>query len=874
MGQVVGPALFLYIIYFVFKRLVLLIISFYVFSSDDIEEVVTTGSLLTSTTGNAVEKEIIKAQQIKDFGLVSFAELSQYITSSSGSRFQSNTLGGQDQGMASINLRGLEQESTLVLINSKRQTFAGTPSDDGGSYIDIGIIPEVALREVQILKEGASTTYGSDAVSGVVNVLTFKEFNGLKVNFGRRQTANYDQNDNTFGFLYGANFKDLKFVFGYNNLQRSPLPVIDFRKLAELAVSGLGNSFVLTEADTVEEGPYAGEYEEGALVPDPNCVENGGILSGRCRFQYGTRFNLVNNESHEKFYLNLNSFQHSLLLIASNVKVIDNPQSPSYPALPFLSREIMPGVGGSPFNVPVRWLGRPLGGRYPSPFSPKDISQHHFSYAYELIYRDFEIEFSVTDSQHENLHRRPDIIDSRFLSALNGSGGASNNEQWDIFNPANNSASLISYIKGFERSNKTGGLTVFDLIARTFQKDLNLNLAFGIQQSRDRLKIRFNELSRVEFDSDGKLTKTADLFFLGGGQNVERSRNKSSLFFEGSRDFTKSFTLVFSGRYEDADKFSSFNPKLSVNFKPFENLSLRIAKGESFKMPSMGQLFSSQIRLGSVRDVEGSVFVRQAQLGNPELKPSVSQNTNFGIYYQDNQIKVSLDLWEIDYTNRIEVESAQALIESDPYGSSITRNNLGDLIGVTTRYFNESSTLVSGIDFNYFQEFNFFDSSTFTIDLKGTKLDEFLTPESFDSTVMINRVGRFNFDNNTFSLPKFRINNQLVWSKNDSRAGVITRFIDSYENLRSIPNSAQALGYTNKVDAFLVHDLFLEYPLDNFFRAFKTNTDFSLQTTFSIINIFDEGPPLLYDAPDFSYDTRVHDPRGRMISIQFSLLRN
>ena len=196
------------------------------------------------------------------------------------------------------------------------------------------------------------------------------------------------------------------------------------------------------------------------------------------------------------------------------------------------------------------------------------------------------------------------------------------------------------------------------------------------------------------------------------------------------------------------------------------------------------------------------------------------------------------------------------------------------MIGVTTRYFNESSTLVSGIDFNYFQEFNFFDSSTFTIDLKGTKLDEFLTPESLDSTVMINRVGRFNFDNNTFSLPKFRINNQLVWSNNDSRAGVITRFIDSYENLRSIPNSAQALGYTNKVDAFLVHDLFLEYPLDNFFRAFKTNTDFSLQTTFSITNIFDEGPPLLYDAPDFSFDTRVHDPRGRMISIQFSLLRN
>ena len=69
------------------------------------------------------------------------------------------------------------------------------------------------------------------------------------------------------------------------------------------------------------------------------------------------------------------------------MKVNDNPQSPSYPALPFLARDIEPGVGGSPFNVPVRWYGRPLGGRYPWRESPKDISQYHFNYSF---LKDFE----------------------------------------------------------------------------------------------------------------------------------------------------------------------------------------------------------------------------------------------------------------------------------------------------------------------------------------------------------------------------------------------------------------------------------------------------------------------------------------------------
>ena len=119
-------------------------------------------------------------------------------------------------------------------------------------------------------------------------------------------------------------------------------------------------------------------------------------------------------------------------------------------------------------------------------------------------------------------------------------------------------------------------------------------------------------------------------------------------------------------------------------------------------MPSMAQMFSSDINLGSVRDFNGdSPFVRQAQIGNPDLKPATSNNINIGFIFENSLQRLSIDYWNIDYKNRIEAQSAQVILNTDPNGSSITRNSNGDLIGVTTTYFNEESTKVSGIDLNF-----------------------------------------------------------------------------------------------------------------------------------------------------------------------------
>jgi iron complex outermembrane receptor protein len=856
-----------------FKKLIFLfLISPIIVANDDIEEVITTGSLVKNSEQDASPVDVFTKEDFENFNISNFAEISKYITSSSGSHFQTNALGGVDQGMASITLRGLDHSSTLLLINSKRHTFAGTPSNQGEGYIDVNIIPEIAIKQIEILKEGATSLYGSDAVAGVVNVLTQKDFEGFKLRVSNFETSNYNQNDKTLGLLVGSNYKDVSYVFGLNILDRSALSASEIPGIAELGLSGLGKSFKISADDTVNSGMYSGTYVANQFVPDPQCEANGGVLDGsRCKFLYGTRFNIVNDEDHAKAYANL-SFERSNLIyeiafMGSMVKVNDNPQSPSYPALPFLSRKIQPNQGGNPFNVPVTWYGRPLGSEFDSPYSPKDIKQYNLSQTINTnINESSRLEVSLTMSSHSNDHYRPDIIDSRFLEALSGTTmGQSSGDvtYWNIFDSSQNSQELINYVKGAEVSSKEATLKTLDFIFRTNAD--SYEIAYGLQFNEEELEILYDDISRAEFDADGKIIKSADLFFLGGGINVSKNRNKYAGFFEIQSKSIKNIDIKIAGRFEEFKNDSSFDPKISFKYIASKNITLRGSRSSSFSMPSMAQMFSSDINLGSVRDFNGdSPFVRQAQIGNPNLKPATAKNLNIGLIFEDQKQRLSIDYWSIDYKNRIEAQSAQVILNTDPDGLSITRNSSGDLIGVTTTYFNEESTEVSGVDLSFNRLIlNSDNYGNVSLSINSTTLIEFLTPalgNEGDETV-IDRVGKFNYDTNTHSLPKNRINAFLNWQYADYDINFNSRYIDGYSNQRPINSLGISYGYSNSMNSFFVHDLSVKKPI----KINKGEIDIKV----SIINLFDESAPRLYDAPDFSFDTRVHDPRGRIFGINF-----
>lgn len=849
------------------------------------EEIVVTGSYIKNTDNELSPIETFSRDDYLKFNTMSLSEISRYIPSISGSHFQTNSMDGEDQGMSAITLRGLDHASTLLMINTKRQTFSGTPSNQGEGYIDANVIPEIAIKSIEILKEGATSIYGSDAVAGVVNVLTQKDFEGFLLRSDHQITESHKQNDNKVGFLYGFKNDKNKLVFGLESFYRSPLSARQIDGIADLSISTFGKTFITTEKEEISSGPYQGTYEKGEKIPDPNCENNGGILlGGFCKFAYGERFNIINKERHHKAYFNLNtSIEDSYLvsndfnIIYAKVNVLDNPQSPSYPALPFLTRNIFPGEGGSPFKNEIKWRGRPLGSNYPSPFSTKDIYQYHMTDSMKFSFSDNDfLDISITHSAHSNLAVRPDIINSRFQEALAGRGGEKKNLSWNLFSDTNDDE-LVQYVSGNLVAKKKGSLSSIDGIYLTNLNDFDFSVGFQI--ARDTLDIKYNDLGRIEVDKEGQITKQADLFFLGGGTDVNKSRSKAALFGELNKSISQTLDIRAALRYEDFKNENSLDPKISLRFQPNDIFSLRFSTGTSFTMPSMSQMYGSDIVLGSVRDVNGSVFVRQGQIGNPALKPAKSINSNLGfIFYPREEYSLSFDFFEINYKDRIEAESAQAIVLNNPNSPKITRNSAGEIIGVIASYVNEEKSIITGMDFEFNSLFDLYDFGSLNLKITSTTLFSFLTPEHHehnddtqdhdnnrDDEKLINRVGKFNYDAYIHSLPKNKINLFLDWEYSEFLLNWTSRYISGYTNERQISDYAISLGYTNKVSSFLIHDLSITRPINL--------KDGTINLKFGIINLTNEPAPKLFDAPDFSFDTRLHDPTGRTFtfSIQYQL---
>jgi iron complex outermembrane receptor protein len=153
-------------------------------ASSDVGEVVVTGSRIRHTTFNSPSPiSVITTQDAKDEGLLTAAQMLQNSTAAAGSVQINEQFGGYvvngGPGVDTVSLRGLGDQRTLVLLNGRRLN----PDGVGGTVaaVDLNIIPENLIDRYEILKDGASSIYGSDAIAGVVNIITKTNLTGLEV---------------------------------------------------------------------------------------------------------------------------------------------------------------------------------------------------------------------------------------------------------------------------------------------------------------------------------------------------------------------------------------------------------------------------------------------------------------------------------------------------------------------------------------------------------------------------------------------------------------------------------------------------------------------------------------------------------------------
>ena len=856
----------------------------------DIEEVVITGSYIKGTgTDEASPVDVLNSDYIQKQGALTIGELTQKLAVSSGTENNPDSFtAGSTQGTSNVNLRGLGLTSTLVLVNGKRQTIAAAIANDGSVFVDTATIPMAALERVEILKEGATATYGSDAVAGVVNFILRDDFDGVEVSLGHQTTATSSQDTSDVSILAGTNLSDnTNVMVAASFLQQDAMSSAERSYTTINAVSTLGRSFLnlgglAPGLPVVIEGSggYAGPYGPGETIPDANCEANGGILSGgfvpslggqKCGFLYGPRFNLVNEEERTNVYAAITHDTDSGITVRGEIgfaknEVLDNPQSPSYPNLSFPT--IAPGQAGSPFNGFVRWYGRPLGSEAPSPLAPRNSETLRASLDLSgtLDGGAWDWNASVTYSENDREGWQPDTIKSRLDAALAGAGGESGTETFNIFDPSQNSASLIDYISAETYTKMSTDLTVADLVVSGPWFELDnfgtVNLAYGAQFRHEGFSIARNDISTQQRDSVTGALQDVDLIFLGGGTEPSASRDSFAAFAEVSMPLNDSVELNVAARYESLETESSLDPKIALRWQVSDDVVIRGSMSTAFREASLIQQFNRQTSLQGLVDTSvggssGTLFIRVLTEGDVDLKPETSTNTNLGVVWTpSDNFNMRVDWWQFEYEDVITIENAQGKINADPnrQDPDIRRSDAGQLLGVSTNFINAATVDTDGFDVSADWNLPAGDAGDFGVQLAYSRFNSYEIPDGNGGTRDV--VGSFNHDNFVRSMPEAKWNLTADWERGNHSAAVVLYHVDSYKTTRAVPASATAMGFDSNIDSWRTIDASYNYN----FNIGDTQGVFTLGGK----NLTDEEAPRVYDAANFSYDPKQHDPRGRI----------
>ncbi len=190
---------------------VLVLPNYHVYASDadeQVETIVVTGSRIArSTAATAIPTTIIDSKQIEQLGLTNAGDILNTLPALADSVGRRNTNGDDaNSGLELLNLRGLGTERTLVLVNGRRHVG----SQAGSSAVDVSSIAAQMIDRVEVITGAASAVYGADAVSGVVNFVLKREFDGVKANVQYGQSAQSDGEEGIVSILAGTEFDDGK----------------------------------------------------------------------------------------------------------------------------------------------------------------------------------------------------------------------------------------------------------------------------------------------------------------------------------------------------------------------------------------------------------------------------------------------------------------------------------------------------------------------------------------------------------------------------------------------------------------------------------------------------------------------------------------
>jgi len=321
-----------------------------------VEEIVVTGTYIKGTPEDAaLPVTTLQRDDLEMEGSPTAIDLIKSMSFSQGADGETDQFqAGAGADRATINIRGLGPSRSLVLLNGRRTTWS--PHAIGAQaqlLVDVNMLPSIALQRIEVLRDGAAATYGSDAIAGVMNFITRGDFEGLEINATHKEIDDSD-GDQEIGLIFGTSFMDGRahIMTSGSYVQRDRLRIADrdwsLRSYEDntrggWSTVGRPSVFVPLDRFAASDGGFTGILQAG--VTDPNCETLGGartntldtnLEGGYCRFQYTAFDNLIEDAERWQWFTEAtfeltDTTNLSLEFLLTDSDVPDWGTSPSYP---------------------------------------------------------------------------------------------------------------------------------------------------------------------------------------------------------------------------------------------------------------------------------------------------------------------------------------------------------------------------------------------------------------------------------------------------------------------------------------------------------------------------------------------------------------
>ena len=724
-----------------------------------VEKIEVTGSNIKRVdTETAAPVQVITRADIERNGSNTVSDVLRYLPANNAGSYDETFVGSFARGSSGVSLRGLGQKSTLVLINGRRMAVYSFAQNLSDTFVDLNSIPLAAIERIEILKDGASAIYGSDAIAGVVNIILRKDYTGAEATLGGGVTSRWDGQELRLSGAagFGTPGKDpYNVVLAVDFFNREHIWLRDRPNTSNgdyRNIPGGENTPNTTVANpgTYLRRPGTNPFPGFTRQPFPTCPADRVLLfqgNNNCTENLNVYYSAVPETQRAGIYTRGSyDFGNSLSAFAElgynhNKTFTQNPPFavPGNQIGPGVARAvqaILPvGHNSNPFNVPieVRYRFDDIG--------PRQID--NFTDAVRLVaglngtWRDWSWETAAGYSQSKSEQRdRNNIRISGLLAAI--ADGSYN----FLDNGANTQATLDRIRVNYSRY----GDAKTSFVDAKLSGDLAqlaagpLGFAAGAEYRRE----DYNDYS-------DPVLQNGDVLSRGSTQAVG-NRNIASAYAELSIPALRNVEVQLAGRIDHYSDFgSSTTPKVGVRWTVDPKLLLRATYAKGFRAPTIpesGQ--SNAFFFQNLQDTTrcainaaycGTVSLPGSFTANADLKPEKSDSYTVGFVWEPVQAtSVGIDWYHIKQKDIVlnrdfqtilnnEAQYAQFVTRGVPTADDIARGAPGAIVLVSAPFENLSAIETSGIDVDARWRIPL-GTSRLTLGFNGSYIDSYKQPLS------------------------------------------------------------------------------------------------------------------------------------------------